>query len=37
MHAEPYRSCQDCGASLDSTTVYQRHAYCTDCTGLSLR
>jgi predicted RNA-binding Zn-ribbon protein involved in translation (DUF1610 family) len=33
MRAQPYQSCQECGRSLDDTTMYRRHAYCPDCDG----
>lgn len=36
MYVEPYRSCQDCGQTLDQTTMYRRHAYCTECNALTL-
>jgi hypothetical protein len=35
MLVEPYRSCQDCGRSLDDTTTYRQHAYCVDCRSLN--
>jgi len=35
MQSHHYRTCQDCGAALEQTTVYRRHAYCADCGGVS--
>lgn len=32
MQVQPYQTCQDCGAPLQTTTVYRRHAVCGECT-----
>jgi hypothetical protein len=31
MHVEHYEICRECGAGLETTTVYRRHAYCVTC------
>lgn len=31
MYVEPYQTCRDCGQTLETTTMYRRHAYCVNC------